>query len=102
MASHRIQASLLVDRPLDEVFAFFSRPENLGRITPRSMGFELRSTDTEMRDGLEIEYRVRPLLGIPAGWRSLITEYDPPNWFRDIQLKGPYRSWDHRHIFVAE
>jgi NADH dehydrogenase len=102
MASHRIQASLLVERPLDEVFAFFSRPENLGRITPRSMGFELRSTDTEMRDGLEIEYRVRPLLGIPTGWRSLITEYDPPHGFRDIQLKGPYRSWDHRHTFVAE
>lgn len=102
MSSHRIHASLLVERPLDEVFAFFSRPENLGRITPRSMGFELRSTDTEMRNGLEIDHRIRPLLGIPTGWRSLITEYDPPHGFRDTQIKGPYRSWDHHHTFVAE
>ena len=58
MTTHRLHASLLIERPLDEVFDFFTRPENLARITPRSMGFEMRSADTEMRDGLEIEYRV--------------------------------------------
>ena len=44
MSTHRLRATLLVARPIDEVFAFFSRPENLGRITPPAMGFELRST----------------------------------------------------------
>ncbi len=102
MATHRLHASLLIDRPIDEVFAFFARPENLGRVMPRSMGFELRSTDTEMREGLEIEYRVRPLFGVPVGWRSRIADCDPPNGFRDIQLTGPYRHWEHRHTFVAE
>ena len=70
MTTHRIRAEMLVDRPIDEVFAFFARPENLGRITPRHLGFELRTDDTRMRDGLEIEYRIRPLLGIPMTWRS--------------------------------
>jgi NADH dehydrogenase len=93
---------MLVDRPIDEVFAFFARPENLGRITPGSLGFELLSTDTKMRRGLQIDYRVRPLLGIPLSWRSLIEHYDPPHGFRDLQLKGPYRRWDHRHSFVEE
>lgn len=102
MATHRLDASLYLDRPIDEVYAFFSRPENLGRITPRSMGFELRSTDTDMRDGLEIEYRVRPLFGIPTRWVSRITDVDAPHGFRDIQLKGPYRLWDHRHAFLPE
>jgi NADH dehydrogenase len=102
MATHRLTASQLIDRPIDEVYAFFSKPENLGRITPRSMGFELRSTDTDMRDGLEIEYRVRPLLGIPARWVSRITDVRPPHTFRDVQLTGPYRLWDHRHTFEAE
>ena len=69
---------------------------------PRSMGFELRSTDTGMRDGLEIEYRVRPLLGIPVTWRSRIADFDPPNGFRDVQLNGPYRRWEHHHALVAE
>ena len=102
MTTHRLRAELLVDRPIDEVFAFFSRPENLGRITPPGLRFDLQSSDTSMREGLEVDYRVRPLLGIPVGWRSRISDYDPPHGFRDIQLKGPYRSWDHRHAFVAE
>jgi NADH dehydrogenase len=102
MTAHRIHAEMLVDSPIDQVFAFFARPENLGRVTPPGLGFELRSADTAMREGLQVDYRVRPLLGIPLNWRSLIAEYDPPNGFRDIQLNGPYRSWDHRHTFVAE
>jgi nucleoside-diphosphate-sugar epimerase/ligand-binding SRPBCC domain-containing protein len=102
MATHRLHAEMLVDRPIDEVFAFFARPENLGRVTPRSLGFELRSADLEMREGLEVDYRVRPLLGIPLGWRSRITEYDPPHAFRDVQVKGPYRTWEHRHAFMAD
>ena len=102
MTMHQIQAEMVVDRPIDEVFAFFAKPENLGRITPRNLGFELRTDDTRMRDGLEIEYRIRPLLGIPLTWRSRITDYDPPNGFRDVQLAGPYHSWDHHHAFTAE
>jgi NADH dehydrogenase len=102
MTTHRLRATLEVDRPIDEVFAFFSRPENLGRITPPAMGFELRSKDLAMRTGLEVEYRVRPLLGIPTTWRSLIADFDPPHSFRDVQLRGPYRRWDHRHTFVAQ
>jgi len=102
MTTHRIRAEMLVDRPIDEVFAFFARPENLGRITPRHLGFELRTDDTRMREGLEIEYRIRPLLGIPMTWRSRIVDYDPPHGFRDLQLVGPYRSWDHRHAFTPE
>ena len=102
MTTHRLHAEMLVDRPIDEVFAFFARPENLGRVTPRSMGFELDSIDNEMRSGLEVDYRIRPLFGLPLRWRSKITEYDPPNAFGDLQLRGPYRSWEHRHSFVAE
>ncbi len=67
MTTHRLRAELFVDRPIDEVFAFFSRPENLGRITPPGLRFDLRSSDTSMREGLEVDYRVRPLLGHPGG-----------------------------------
>src|SRR6185503_5136137 len=102
MTRHRLHAEMLVDRPIDDVFAFFARPENLGRVTPRSMGFELDSTDTEMRSGLEVDYRIRPLFGLPLRWCSRITEYDPPHAFTDLQQRGPYRSWQHRHSFMEE
>jgi uncharacterized protein YbjT (DUF2867 family)/ligand-binding SRPBCC domain-containing protein len=96
---HRLIASQRIPRPIDEVFAFFARPRNLHRLTPSSMGFEYLTDDDEMRAGLEIGYRIRPLFGIPVGWRTRITEFDPPHRFRDVQLRGPYRSWEHVHRF---
>ena len=101
MSTHRLSASQFVARPIEEVFAFFSRPENLGRITPASMGFEFLTDDRDMRDGLEIRYRIRPLLGIPLTWTTKITGYEPPNRFQDTQLSGPYRRWEHTHTFEA-
>jgi NADH dehydrogenase len=101
MPDHRLVARQLIPRPLDEVFGFFSRPENLGRITPPGMDFELRSDDLAMRAGLTIDYRIRPLLGLPVAWRTRIETYDPPHGFTDIQLAGPYRRWAHHHRFEA-
>ncbi|MEO5705396.1 MAG: NAD(P)H-binding protein [Candidatus Limnocylindrales bacterium] len=99
MSAHRLHASQVVERPIDEVFAFFSRPENLARITPPGMGFDRLSDDTDMRAGLEIDYRIRPFLGIPMRWRSRIETFEPSSGFSDIQLRGPYRRWEHRHTF---
>src|SRR5262245_5418009 len=101
MSRHRLTASQTIDRPLEEVFGFFAKPENLGRITPPAMGFEQVSTDLEMRADLDIEHRIRPLLGIPMLWRSHIEAYDAPHAFVDVQTKGPYRSWRHQHAFTA-
>lgn len=99
MSIHRLRASQLVARPIDEVFAFFARPENLARITPPGMGFDRLSDDTDMRAGLEIDYRIRPLLGMPMRWRTRIDRYEPPFTFSDVQLRGPYKRWEHRHTF---
>jgi uncharacterized protein YbjT (DUF2867 family)/ligand-binding SRPBCC domain-containing protein len=101
MATHHLHASQHINRPIEDVFAFFARPENLGRITPPAMGFAQLSTDVDMRPGLEIEHRIRPLPLIPMRWRSRIESYDPPNGFTDSQLRGPYRTWVHRHTFTA-
>jgi uncharacterized protein YbjT (DUF2867 family)/ligand-binding SRPBCC domain-containing protein len=99
MSIHRLSASQFIARPIEEVFGFFSRPDNLGRITPSSMGFEFLTDDRAMRDGLEIRYRIRPLLGIPMTWTTRIADYEPPTRFRDVQLSGPYARWEHTHTF---
>jgi uncharacterized protein YbjT (DUF2867 family)/ligand-binding SRPBCC domain-containing protein len=101
MSTHRLSASQFVARPIEEVFAFFARPENLPRITPPSMGFELLTDDLEMRDGLEIRYRIRPLLGIPLQWTARIADLEPLRKYRDIQVRGPYSRWEHTHAFEA-
>ena len=101
MSTHHLSAELFVPRERSEVFGFFSEPRNLRRLTPSSMGFEFVTDDHRMRAGLEIGYRIRPLFGVPVGWLTRITAFDPPSEFRDIQLRGPYRHWEHTHRFES-
>ena len=101
MTTYTMRTSQLVPAPIERVWAFFSRPENLGRITPSSMGFVMKAPVTDLGDGSLIDYTIRPLLGIPAGWRSRIEGWNPPFGFRDVQLKGPYKRWVHTHTLTA-
>lgn len=98
---YRLEKEQFVPAPLDEVFRFFGQPENLARITPGWMGFEiLTPTPVPMREGAIIDYRVK-LGPMPTRWRSIITTFDPPHRFVDEQLLGPYSYWHHTHEFEA-
>jgi ligand-binding SRPBCC domain-containing protein len=97
-----LQASQWIPHPLEEVFRFFSQPENLQTLTPSHVKFQLlEETPVTMEEGRELSYRLR-VKGIPIGWTSKITLWDPPNAFADIQIKGPYHMWDHTHTFERE
>ena len=101
MKTYALQRQQLIKRPLHEVFDFFSKPDNLGRLTPRSMGFQmLTPAPIEMRDGAVIDYAIR-LYGQDLRWTTLITLFDRPHKFVDVQLKGPYSFWHHTHTFTA-
>lgn len=85
---------------IHQAWTFFSDPKNLCKITPQSLDFKIVSDVPErIFEGLEIEYRVKPLLGIPVTWVSRLKDIKPPFQFVDIQVKGPYRYWHHHHSF---
>ena len=99
MKTYEIHTTQVINRPIEEVFAFFSKPENLAVITPEKLGFKiLTPTPIEMNKGRLIDYLIH-LMGIPVHWRTIITDYDPPHMFIDQQLKGPYSLWHHTHTF---
>lgn len=100
MSEHVLRAETLVRRPRDEVFGFFAAAENLERLTPPELGFQIVTpTPIAMGVGSLIDYRLR-LFGIPFSWRTRISRWDPPTLFTDEQLKGPYRLWVHTHTFA--
>lgn len=87
--------------PLDQatVFTFFASANNLDRLTPPWLHFEiLTRAPLALHAGTLIEYRLR-LHGLPLRWCSEITLWQPPNRFIDLQRRGPYRFWQHTHTF---
>jgi len=51
-----------------------------------------------MKEGQLIDYSIK-ILGKKIRWRTIITDYSPPEMFIDQQLLGPYSMWHHKHEF---
>jgi ligand-binding SRPBCC domain-containing protein len=95
----QFSSSIWIPADINRVFHFFARAENLERLTPPFLKFQiLTPTPVAMDVGTTIDYRLR-LRGVPIVWRSEITAWDPPHEFIDEQRKGPYRRWKHTHGF---
>ena len=98
---HRFLSQHFIDAPIENVFEFFSRAENLEQITPPWLNFHIVSVEpAPIQKGSLIKYRLRwgP---VPLRWTTEITEWQPPFRFQDVQLSGPYRLWRHTHTFEA-
>ncbi len=96
---YRFEQTQIIPRPRAEVFAFFSEAQNLERLTPSFLGFEILTPGTiEMKPGTIIDYKLR-LYGFSVKWKTRIEVFEPERHFVDTQLKGPYRYWHHLHEF---
>ena len=99
MACQCFEATQYLKLPLSKVFDFFSDPYNLEKITPPLLKFKIESSSTEkVEKGTIISYRLK-IRGVPAGWLTLIAEWEQDSHFVDLQLKGPYKIWHHTHRF---
>ncbi len=82
-----------------EAWEFFSNPRNLSKITPPSLAFECLDEFDEMRPGMMLMYRVRPLPAFRTTWVTEISHVQQPDYFVDEQRVGPYKLWHHQHHF---
>lgn len=97
--SYRFEQSQFLALPRPQVFEFFSDATNLEAITPDFLRFKiLTPRPIVIQYGTLIDYRLQ-LFGVPFYWRTRIDAFDPPHSFADVQLRGPYRRWHHRHEF---
>lgn len=97
--SYSLERSLLIRRPREEVFAFFADAMNLERITPPFLRFHILTPGPiAMRTETLIDYELQ-LYGVKFRWKTRIEAFEPPRFFVDAQVKGPYRRWVHRHTF---
>ncbi len=104
--------------PLPRVFSFFSNPENLPRIMPAAAHTRIdelhlvsppvspESVTSPRAAGVGTvivsSFRLFLFLPLRAQWIARITEFEWNYYFADVQQKGPFRRWHHRHEFLPE
>lgn len=99
---HQLEREQTIATELETAWNFISTPQNLDRITPDDMDFEIVSKLPEqMYNGLLIEYRVGiPLIGKQT-WLTELKHIREQHSFVDEQRIGPYRLWYHYHEITA-
>ncbi len=100
MKTYTLKYEQYIDLPINDVFNFFSKPENLSLITPARLKFDiLTPVPLKMKEGQLVDYSLKIMYLIKLHWRTLITHYEKPYKFVDQQIKGPYTMWHHTHTF---
>lgn len=99
MAFFQFHREQYIKAEIKAVWEFISSPDNLKRITPPYIGFDISTPNLpdEIYAGMIISYKVRPLLGVPVTWVTEITHVKPKEYFVDEQRIGPYSMWHHQH-----
>ncbi len=95
-----LKFSSVVDTPLDEVFAWHTRPGAISRLMPPWPPVQVEREAGSVRDG-------QAVLRLPAGLRWVAAhqagEYDPPHEFADALTSLPLSAvlpWRHTHQFA--
>jgi ligand-binding SRPBCC domain-containing protein len=101
MKLYTIKRKQFLPITLTSAWEFFSTPDNLSKITPSDMGFNIqyRSGGTKMYPGQLIRYKIQVLPFIRTNWVTEITHVEAPHYFVDEQRFGPYALWHHQHHF---
>jgi ligand-binding SRPBCC domain-containing protein len=103
--------------PLERVFLFFADAGNLPRIMPPATDTRLDRLTLIQPPGppgtsapgtalagagsvIVTSFRLLPAFPFRAQWVARITEFEWNHHFADIQDKGPFRSFHHRHEFA--
>jgi ligand-binding SRPBCC domain-containing protein len=120
MSAH-LEFSSWVPFPLEKVFLFFADPQNLPRIMPAKSETRIEAlrliappagpvprtreqTQSLAGAGSEIvtSFRLLPPLALRGQWMARITAFQWNEFFEDVQVRGLFQSWRHRHEVMSE
>ena len=102
MKLYKLRTKQLLPITLQQAWEFFSSPKNLALITPAKLNFKILSIsgNGSMHEGQIIRYRITVLPWVRMRWETEIIHVSEPRMFTDVQRKGPYAYWSHKHIFT--
>jgi ligand-binding SRPBCC domain-containing protein len=93
------QHSFEVHAPLSKVAAFHDDPASLIAITPPPVRVTVERFDAPVQAGSQVIFTLN-VGPIDVKWAAMIAEYQPQQYFRDVQTRGPFGAWSHTHTFT--
>jgi ligand-binding SRPBCC domain-containing protein len=90
-----------IHAPAEEVFRWHADPDALKRLTPPWEPVEFLEPAPGIRDGDLGVLRVR-VGPFRVRWVFQHRDYVEGRQFRDVQISGPFRRWDHTHRMIPE
>lgn len=85
----------------ERVFAFHEQSDVLSLLIPSWESARVIQAAKISEVGTQAIIETKIFGPITAQWVAEHTAYEPPRLFEDVQVKGPFRSWRHRHIIEA-
>jgi hypothetical protein len=82
----------------ERVFAFHELPDAIERLIPPWENAKIIQKADISKIGSRAIIETKILGIFTSRWVAEHTAYDPPRIFEDVQIKGPFRSWRHKHI----
>lgn len=112
--AHTFERRTRVNAPFEAVWEFHSTGAGLEALTPDWMHLEIASVTgpdgvpdpDELYAGSTLEASIRPFgVGPRQHWTSEIVAREQSagsGFFRDRMVDGPFREWEHTHLFYAD
>ena len=88
-----------VEADIDSTFAWFEHEGSFRRLMPPWEVAEEVRADDSLEIGSQRVFRF-PMGPLKMTWVAEHTAYNPPQFFSDKMVKGPFWSWKHDHHFA--
>jgi ligand-binding SRPBCC domain-containing protein len=84
------------------LYDFHARPDALTRLTPpweNAKVVEQTGGIEQIGSRVKIQLRIGPLT---QTWTAEHAACEPGRMFRDVMIAGPFRKWEHTHLFIPD
>lgn len=97
---YKIERLLYIPSTRNSAFEFFARPNNLEKISSKSLNIKLvQISDNRLKEGTTFGFKVKKF-GLGLTVKSKVIKLIEAECFIDDQVSGPFETWSHRHEFV--
>ncbi len=95
----RFTKETLLDVPAQFAFGWHEKPDALKRLLPPWEKIAIVNQKGGIENGDRVELSIPLIAGLRTRWVAEHCGFEAGRQYEDVQLKGPFESWRHKHIF---